>query len=29
MNDRAWQILVFLIVVVALVWAASYLGFHF
>ena len=29
MNDRAWQILVFLIVIVALVWAATQLGFHF
>jgi hypothetical protein len=29
MNDRWWQIVVFLIVVVALVWAATQLGFHF
>ncbi len=29
MNDRAWQILVFLIVIVALVWAATKLGFSF
>ena len=29
MNDRWWQIVVFLIVLVALVWAATQLGLHF
>ena len=29
MNDRWWQIVVFIIVVVVLVWAATQLGLHF
>ena len=29
MNDRWWQIVVFVIAVVVLVWALTTLGFHF